>query len=238
MKTNKKILFYDIETKPNISYTWEKWQTDVIAFKEHWGLLCFAYKWKGGKTKVLSLRTHKTEEKLVKELWKLFNEADLLVAHNGISFDTKKSNALFLRHKLPPPSPYKQIDTKVVAKKYFRFDSNKLDDLGDILGLGRKVQTGGFDLWLGCMKNEKKSWLLMEKYNKQDVDLLEKIYNRMLPYVENIPQVKKDYGVCPSCGSNNLQSRGRWSYLTGDYKRLQCQSCGHWFKGEKIDKIK
>lgn len=236
-KDSRKILFFDIETSPSLGYVWGKWEQDVIAVKEHWGLLCFSAKWIGQKTKVYSLRTYKTEEKLVKELWKLFDEADIIIAHNGIQFDTKKSNALFLRHGLVPPSPYKQIDTKVVAKKYFRFDSNKLDDLGDFLNIGRKIQTGGFDLWLGCMKNDKKSWLKMEKYNIQDTDLLEKVYIKLLPYIENHPnlgilQGRKDN--CPNCGSDHIQSRGYGINLKTKYRRLTCMECGSWFKGENI----
>jgi uncharacterized protein YprB with RNaseH-like and TPR domain len=234
MNETRKILFYDIETSPSLGYVWGKWETNVMAYKEHWGLLCFSFKWQGGKTEVMSLRTHKTEKRLVKELWNLFNEADIIIAHNGKSFDTKKSNALFVRYGLTPPSPYKQIDTKVVAKKYFKFDSNKLDDLGDFLNIGRKMQTGGFELWLGCMNNNEKSWRLMEKYNIQDVVLLEKVYEKLSPYIENYPILRKDYGKCPRCQSEHLQSRGRWKFLSGDYKRLQCQSCGHWFKGDKM----
>lgn len=236
-KETRKILYYDIETSPSLGYVWGKWETNVIAYKEHWGLLCFSAKWEGQKTKIYSLRTYKTEEKLVKELWKLFDEADIIIAHNGVSFDTKKTNALFLRHKLTPPSPYKQIDTKLVAKKYFRFDSNKLDDLGDFLNIGRKIQTGGFDLWLGCMRNDKKSWLLMEKYNIQDTDLLEKIYKKLLPYIENHPNLgilqgrKSD---CPNCGSSHIQSRGYGINSKTKYQRLTCMECGSWFKGENI----
>lgn len=30
----QKILLFDIETSPNLSYTWEKYQQDVIAFEK------------------------------------------------------------------------------------------------------------------------------------------------------------------------------------------------------------
>ena len=44
---------------------------------------------------------------------------------------------------MPPPSPYKTIDTLKIARKYFGFNSSKLDDLGRVLGAGEKVRHGG-----------------------------------------------------------------------------------------------
>lgn len=236
------IYYFDIETTPNVSYTWGKWEQDVIAFKKHWGLLCFASKFSGEETKVYSLKDYTNEKALVLELWKQFDKADIIIAHNGDSFDIKKANTLFLKHGLKKPSGYKSIDTKLVAKRYFRFDSNKLDDLSDYLGLGRKVNTGGFDLWLGCMAGDAESWEHMETYNKQDVDLLEKIYLKFRPYMENHPNFNVYSGTthnCPNCGSEKTQKRGFGYTKTGKYQRHQCLVCGGWSKGDniKINKV-
>jgi len=40
-----KILFFDIEISPIISYNWRLWQSDAIDIVEDWQILCFAYKW-------------------------------------------------------------------------------------------------------------------------------------------------------------------------------------------------
>lgn len=234
MKT--KILFFDIETTPNVAYTWEKYETNVIAFKEHWKLLCFAYKWSGGKTKVKCLRDY-SQKGLVKELWKLFNEADILVAHNGNNFDIKKAYALFLKYRLKPPKPSLKIDTLQVARRYFKFDSNKLDDLGEYLGIGRKVNTGGFELWLGCMNNDPKSWDKMIKYNKQDVELLEKVYLVMRPYIETHPNLALIDGkllACPNCSSSNVHRRGYRYTRTSKSIRWRCMDCGSWHSSPMI----
>lgn len=175
-ESHSKILLFDIETSPNLGYVWGKWEQDVVSFKEYWYIICFSYKWLNEKeTHVVALPDFKTYKKdktddaeLCKKLWELFNEADVIIAHNGDQFDIKKSNARFIKHHFDPPSFYKTIDTKKVAKKYFKFDSNKLDDLGDYFKIGRKLQTGGFNLWLGCLSNDKKSWNIMKEYNKQD----------------------------------------------------------------------
>jgi DNA polymerase elongation subunit (family B)/predicted RNA-binding Zn-ribbon protein involved in translation (DUF1610 family) len=239
-----KILYFDIETMANLAWVWGKWEQNVIDFEREWYMISFAYKWNDGKTMAYSLPNFKTYKKdstndkeLVTKLWELFNEAEIIIAHNGDSFDIKKSNARFLVHGLAPVSGYKTIDTKKVAKKYFQFNSNKLDDLGNLLGLGRKVDTGGFELWKGCLADNKKSWDKMVKYNKQDVDLLYKVYQKLKGWMVNHPNVNlytDSEGKCPVCGSSNLIKRGYGYTKTGKYQRYQCKDCGAWSRGPII----
>lgn len=243
-----KILLFDIETSPNLGFIWGKYEQNVIEYEREWYMLCFAYKWLGQKvTKVCALPDYSSYKKnmeddknLIKELWELFDEADIIIAHNGDSFDIKMANARFAFHGLPPPSPYRTIDTKKVAKNHFRFNSNKLDDLGNYFGLGRKINTGGFELWKGCMMGDEKSWSLMKKYNVQDVFLLEDIYYKLLPWIVNHPNLNLTEDTichCPNCGSNKIQRRGYGINKTTKYERLHCQDCGAWSKGSNIKNI-
>lgn len=239
-KTGTKILLFDIETMANLAYVWGKYEQNVISYEKEWYMLSFAYKWLDEKSvNVVSLpdfkgySKSKTNDKdLVKALWKLFDEADIIIAHNAVSFDVKKSNAKFIEHGLPPPSPYKIIDTKLVARRYFNFNSNKLDDLGNILGLGRKIDTGGFELWLGCASGDKSAWKKMCAYNKQDVVLLEKVYLKLRSWMNPHPHVGAldgHRGNCPACNSTNLQKRGfgiRGNQIR--VQRYQCIDCGGW----------
>ena len=241
-KSKVKLLFYDVETAPNLSYTWGKWEQNVIEFERDWYILSFAYKWRGGKTKVVALpdfprykRDKKDDKYLIRELWKLFNEATITVAHNNKTFDNKKANTRFIQLGLPPPAPYKVFDTLPIVRKYFKFDSNKLDDLGRYLGIGRKVETGGYVLWRECLRGNMKAWRKMKKYNATDVDLLERLYLKLLPWVQEV-QTREG---CPKCGSSELQKRGYRFTVGMRYQRLQCKSCGGWSserKGEKIEK--
>lgn len=244
-----KILIFDIETAPNLAYVWGKYEQNVIDYEKEWYMLSFAYKWLGEKTvHVKSLPDYKlygkdktNDKALVVELHKLFNEADVIIAHNGDQFDIKKSNARFLVHGLTAPSSYKTIDTKKVAKRYFNFNSNKLDDLGNILGLGRKVDTGGFELWLGCMSGDMKSWAKMCKYNKQDVVLLEAVYLRLRGWITGHPNLNVTEGTlsnCPNCHSERLHARGYAVTRVNKYQRWQCQDCGAWSKGTLIKQVK
>lgn len=230
-----KILLFDIETFPNIGYTWGKWEQNVIKFVKEWELASFAYKWLGEKTpKCISRRTH-SEKQIVKKLRTVLNSADIIVAHNGDSFDIKKSKTKFIQFGCKPLALSRSVDTKKIAKAQFAFNSNSLNDLGEFLGLGKKIDTGGFELWEGCMKDYDASWDLMEKYNKQDVQLLEKVYLKLRAWAPNHPNIAAldDREGCASCGSDNVQQRGTRVTTKRKYLRYQCQDCGSWFTGGK-----
>jgi hypothetical protein len=234
MEGNKpRILLLDIETSPAIGYAWAKWDTNIIEFTQHWYILSFAVKWFGEKnTIVKALSDYKkcspqNDKELVKDLWRFFDEADVIIAHNGDQFDIKKCNTRFTAHNLTPPSPYRTIDTLKVARK-FGFMSNKLDDLCQQLGIGAKVKHEGFGMWKGCMADEPESWALMKKYNKHDTDLLEKLYIRFRPWIVNHPNLATYMKVscCPACGSKNLRHKGYRHTQTRVYKRFICYDCG------------
>lgn len=168
----------------------------------------------------------------MRKLYKVLDEADVVIAHNGDSFDIKKINARFIIHKFSPPSPYRTIDTKREAKKIAAFDSNSLNNLGIDLSEGEKIKHRGFDMWEGCMAGKQSDWNDMKRYNKQDVDLLEKVYLRLRPWMKTHPDItdySKDAISCPKCNSNKLQKRGIYLVKRGKLTRFQCMGCGGWF---------
>lgn len=173
----------DIETSPLTSYTWGLWEQNVIKKIKSSTILSVAYQWLGKKTKVIACDTL-TEQQLLKKLWKLLDEADVVVAHNGDAFDVKKINTRFITHKFDPPSPYWTVDTKKQAKKIAAFDSNSLNNLGIDLGEGEKIKHRGFDMWEGCMAGVRQDWRDMKRYNKQDVDLLARVFKRLLKWMK------------------------------------------------------
>jgi DNA polymerase elongation subunit (family B) len=224
-----RILLFDIETSPNLAYVWGKYQQDVIAYEDEWQLLSVAWKWLGKSQVFCETQKGGSDLNLVVRLHDLFNQADVIVAHNGDEFDIKKVKARFLAHDLPPTKPLATVDTLKVAKKYFRFNSNKLDDIARSLKIGRKVKHSGFDLWLGCMKGNKKAWAKMEKYNKRDVVLLEKVYKKLRPWMERHPNMAALYGEktgCPHCGNIGIVRWGYRATATGLQQRMLCKGCG------------
>lgn len=246
-----RILCYDIETAPIIGTIWTKWEANMIWSVQDWYMLCFAYKWADEKkTHVVAQDDFKgykpgspDDSKVVQKLHELFNEADVVVAHNGDSFDQKKSQARFILNDLEPPTPYQQIDTKKVAKRYFNFTSNKLDDLGEYFKVGKKLPTSA-DLWRGCMAGDKKSWAKMKSYNKQDVILLEQVYLKMRPWMTNHPNMANIAGRPESCSiclaEEGFLAQGWRTTKTAKYRRWQCKACGSYIsdraamKGERV----
>lgn len=224
----RKILLFDIETAPNLAYVWGKYEQDVIAFKEEWHLLSFAYKWLGEPSvHCITMQGQKNDKQLATKLRDLFNEADVVIAHNGDAFDIKKARARFAAHNLKPPSTFSTVDTLKVARKLFNLNSCKLNDLGLYFKLGEKVKHTGFDLWLGCLRNDRASWKLLEKYNKQDVTLLEKVYNKLLPWMERHPNVALLEGRkgCPKCGSVNVVKDGVRANSVALQQQWKCKDC-------------
>lgn len=216
------------------------WEQNLIDIVHSWYILSFAYKWDGDrKVRTCALpdyarfgKDREDDKALVVELWKLYDEADIVIAHNGDRFDIKKSNARFIFHGLKPPSPYKSIDTLKIARSRAGFLSNRLNDLGAHLGLGRKLPHTGFHLWRQCMlTNSQKHWSKLRRYNARDVTLLEGVYKRLRPWALSHPNLAalSDKPCCPVCQSKDIQRRGFNLAKTRKTPRFNCKACGHWF---------
>jgi DNA polymerase elongation subunit (family B) len=247
--TAPRVLLFDIENTPNIAYTWGKWQQDVRKFEREWWMLCYGYKWLGErKTHVVAqpdfsgyTRDRTNDRQLVKSLRDLIDEADVVIAHNGDKFDLPKARARWAVHGIDPPSPVKSVDTLKVARRYFMFNSNSLGDLGETLGLGSKGETGGFDTWLDCMAGDPKAWARMIRYCGKDVDLLEAVYLRLRPFIENghpnMSLMSDKPDACCRCGSDRgMKSHGWRYYGVTKRRRFRCRDCAAFCYGRTVVK--
>jgi len=231
-----RILLLDIETFPDVAYVWGVYDQNAIAIRDHWFMLSFAYRWyKAGPVVCSTIEGEKKgdDRRLAKEIHALMDEADIIVAHNGVDFDCKKINARLIVHGFSPPSPYKIVDTKREIKKVAAFSSNKLDWLCKQLGLGHKLEHEGFPLWQACAEsNDPAAWRKMERYNKHDVRLLGELYEVIAPWIKQ-PNAALYSGdercVNPICGSTDLHVFPRLYFaMTRAYRRMQCNKCGKW----------
>lgn len=233
-----KVLLLDIETSPIISYTWGLWDQNVALnqIKEDWYILSWGAKWlHSPKIMYHDNRHSKTlsdDSKLLLSMWKLLDEADIVITQNGKSFDIKKLNARFVINGMKPPSSFKQIDTLEIAKRVFGFTSNKLEYMADKLNTKYKKlkheEFAGFEMWKECLKGNLKAWKAMEKYNKYDVLSLEELYTKLIPWDSRINMAlyyDRSMAVC-TCGSQRFYNKGFKFTQTGKYKRLICKECG------------
>lgn len=236
-----KILMLDIETAPHRVYAWGLYDQDIAInqIEEPGYTLCFSAKWYGGRELIFDSIRKSGTRRMVKHAHKLFSEADAIVHYNGNKFDVPTLNQEFLQAGLKPPPPSAQIDLYQVAKHRFRFASNKLDFVAQQLNLGHKTRHKGMELWRGCMHGNGADWRTMEAYNKQDVRLLERVYNALLPWIKNHPNrgnFLNEGAVCTNCGSHHLQSNGWRRTAVSVFRRLQCVDCGAWMRGAVPEK--
>lgn len=250
--TYPKILLVDIETAPLLAYCWGLFDQNVGLNQIHtdWHLLSWAAKWHDpeGKKKYPTMymdqrnaKDLENEKVILEGIWKLLDEADIVVGHNSKRFDVKKLNARFIAHGMKPPSPYRQIDTLTIAKKHFAMTSNKLEYLAEKLGCKlKKMKTKkfiGFELWKECLAKNKEAFKEMELYNKRDVHVLEEVYNKLIPWDNSINFAVYNNGdhVC-SCGSAHLIKKGITATNTGIFQRYKCKKCGKAFQ-DKINEL-
>ena len=242
-----RILLFDLETSPNIGYTWGKYEQNVIMFVRPWYILCVGYRWLGeDTTHVIGIDDYtgnddwSDDSGVVQHIHSLFDEADILVAHNGDQFDIPKARARMIIHGLKPPSPSVSVDTLKLARKEFAFNGNALNDVCRVLDLGTKMETGGFALWEGCMAGDPESWATMKSYCGSDVELLESLYLRLRPWAKvapNLATIGEKPKACPRCGSEaGMMARGWRHNAVTSRQRFQCNACGGYSQGRAIKK--
>lgn len=239
-----KIVLWDTEVSPAIVAGYgNKWDFHYVKELEPQKLMCYAYKYLGEESvKFVSMHDFETQAELIQSLADLLDEADITVAHNGINFDDKMANTFFITNGIDRPSPSKSIDTLRTARRKFRFPSNSLNDLGEYLGLGGKAETTYGSIWESFIAGDAEAAELMETYNARDVELLEAIYNRFLPYIDNHPNMGlylQKPGVCPHCAKEVLQKRGVVQRVNGLVQQYWCNTqkggCGTWSRERYVE---
>ena len=237
-----KILILDIETAPNLVYVFQLWNQNIPISKINTPgyTLCWTAKWLDKKEVYFEGLNTNTSEEMILKMYKLVNEADAVITYNGINFDNKVLNKDYLLHGLTPPAPYSNIDLYQIVKRNFRFESNKLDYVAQRLGIGKKTEHTGHDLWVRCMNGEPKAWATMKKYNIQDVKLTESLYYKLQPWIRNHPRIATTDSIkpiCNNCGSYSLQKRGYAFTRAFKWQRYRCNTCGTWKRGERVKRL-
>lgn len=246
-----KLLTLDIETFPHEVYAWGLWDQNIglTQIKKAGTVACWAAKWHGQKKVHFASIHDGTERAMLKQIHALLSEADAVIGWNSTPFDVKWLQGQFLKHRIPPPEPFKEIDLLRTWRSRFKTASNKLDYCAQFLGIGQKVKTGGFELWRDCKAGDEKAWRTMRRYNIADVRLTEAMYDRLLPWIKNHPNMSLEHHTgecCPKCGGEKLQRRGTQHTQTRSYARFQCitprewddgltRPCGTWFQSTRCE---
>ncbi len=248
MRNKPRIISIDYETSPAKGYFFGPiWETNIIQVIEYEQILCVGYKIDDGPVKVVGQDDFENYKKGVlddKELVEFFapllEGADIVSAHNGDRFDITVFNTRLLAHGMKPVPISKSFDTKKMAKSTFHLPSNKLDDIADFLGIGRKLSTHK-SLWFGCENGDYKSWKYMKKYCGNDVALQYAVLKKVLPFTKQVGEfvfVNKHGVTCPSplCLSTHMTKSKLKKVKGGHKQQYQCQKCGSYFTETKLIK--
>lgn len=230
-----KILCYDLETQPTLGYVWSAWQQNMLPgqIKEHGKVITWAAKWVGEKQVYFGAdwEPDVNGKGFIERLHDLLMEADVILTYNGDKFDVRVLNTAILLAGLKPLPAHKSIDMFKVVKRRFALFHARMDSVASLLGLEGKTDTGGMQLWIDVMKGDKKAQKKMEKYNRQDIKVLEDIYEKLKGWIVNHPTGDDIVdGECPNCGSDSLQKRGFHRTKVSKFQRYQCNGCGSWHR--------
>jgi RNase P subunit RPR2 len=231
-----KILLFDIETLPMWIRVWGlyKQRPGHKQIVKDWIVLSWAAKWLHESDYISDILTPeeiavRDDKRICKSMWKLIDEADIIIAHNCNRFDIRKLNSRFMIHGFQPPSAYQTIDTLTYSQKIAAHSSHKLDWLGQLIRNEGKVDTD-YELWIKCEEGDIESLLYMASYNREDVGLLEEVYLWMRPWMKSHPNVglymDLKRAVCANCGSEELISSSSYYTPAGKYEAVRCVNCG------------
>lgn len=234
--TKPKILVLDIETAPAELYGWGMYNQNfgVSQIKKPPYILCVGAQWLGQPNVQMYTRWDMGEEAMLRKVQELITEADALVGKNSERFDLPWLKGEFVRLGIPNPPPTTHIDLEKTCRKEFRFLSGKLEFIAPFLGVGDKMDTGGFELWAEVMKNNPVAQRKMVRYCARDVRITGKLYKKIRSFIPNHPHMgftpKRE---CGCCGSSKVHV-SKWRRTKAmRIQQLHCQSCGSYFDGIK-----
>lgn len=213
---------------------------DPKLIERDWTLLGAAWMWlEDSKAKAISVspNTPLDDYGVTKKLHEILNQADILVGHNSDNFDFKSFNTRAIFYDLPPITPKRSIDTLKVARKYFKFSSNKLSYICSYLGLEMKDESPD---WNKCLEGDAKELRYMRQYNKQDVIATKDLYLKLRSYHithPNLPKQTDPSGItiqtCGKCGSPDLKKdKVRYTVSGRPRRQWQCRDCYSYTTGD------
>lgn len=231
-----RILFLDLETSAALAYLFGRFKVNIgqANIKEEGGKLLvagFAINDNPVSALYVDSKAVNDDKHICEALHQLFEHVDIVVAHNGRNFDIKMLNARLVFNGFPPLSGVKVIDTLEMAKSKFRFPSNRLDSLGEYLGVGRKIDTGGIELWKKVQENDAEALTDMVNYCIQDVELLRLVFYKLMSYggsasVNWALYYDDNKPRCIYCGSEDVAPTGKFVYAAvSKFNEYRCGCC-------------
>lgn len=253
--SDPRIIIFDLETAPDLNEALEVW-TQLSNYPgqtlrgQVQSVLCFG--WKVLDSPEVEVKCAwdypswssdvNDDRSLVEYAREILSSADAIITQNGRRFDFPVLQTRLLKHEIEPLDPkILHIDTKTASRGNLSFISNSLNNLGRFLLDEMKMDHEGWKLWVRTVRRDPEAAEIMRAYCGQDVLLLEKLYRKLRPFLQRIPNHNlfspMKINSCPTCGSTRLQSRGNRYMKTRAYRRYQCVDCHSWCQTDLKDEV-
>lgn len=240
-----KILLLDIETLPMEVRVWGLYKQRISheSVIKDYCIVSWAAKWLYDSEIIGDVLTpeeaiNRDDGRIMGTMWKMLNDADVVVAHNGKMFDIRKLNARFWINKMKPPAPYKLIDTLIEYQKVMGLSSFKMDFISKLINRRGKIETN-YQLWIDCSEGEQESLDYMFEYNKNDVAILEEAYLEIRPWMTTHPNLaiigEATDKCCVYCGSTAISESGFYYTPAGRFATYRCESCDGISRSRRTD---
>lgn len=237
-----RLVYFDLEILPNLREALRVWP-QLCNFPGRTlkatitSVICFGYSVGKETPKVISawdfpewVSDVNNDRRVCEAAYEILKDADGVITHNGRRFDWKYLQTRLLLNKLPTLPKIPHEDTKSLSSSNLYFFSNSLDYITQLLGLSRKLDHEGWELWEKVWERNPEAMDLMSKYCAQDVVALQDTYAKLRPFSTATPNHNLfsplRVNLCPICGSTRLI---RWGYnatKTNRFPRYRCTDCG------------
>lgn len=238
-----KILTLDIETAPLQGYFWGLFDQTIglNQLSKDWYILSYGAKWADGPVFYEDVIDDGfSDERIVRNLRTLLDQADIVVTQNGVKFDIRKIRSRWMFYEIPEPSRFAQVDVQVQNRRLAMHTSQKLQYTAEYVAKSYKDQHAnfpGFELWREIIEKRPRAEEArqeMRTYCMQDVEATWEVYLKTRHRIQNHPNVALYYDDdvmrCRVCGSTELEEIGK-SYTNVNVYPMYLCKCGAHLRG-------
>lgn len=199
--------------------------------------ICVAWRWYGETRTEFASEWGDGPERMLERVWDAYDQADVLYGHNLAGFDTKHLNTGWRDLGLPPPSPFKIVDTLTEARRTFGDESMQLAALTERLGIDTKTDAYQVAVARAAVAGDKAAQRKLRAYNVGDIAASEALVDRLRGWIPNHPHnlsgSPETGPTCNQCWGDNLAPNGERLASQMAYPLFRCQDCGANVQGRK-----
>lgn len=194
-------------------------------------IIAIGWKWLDDPEVHVWTGSPRNDRPLVARFLKVWNQADILVAFNGIRFDRPYFYTKLLEHglEIPPNTPF--VDPYFAAKSNMATSRKSLDTLARFLDLDVQKTPVTGKAWKaathGSGAERREALGYIAEHCRLDVLVLEQVYLALRPVMRTHPRVGPAT-QCRHCSGRQVRRGYRPPLASGKFRRvvLQCWKCG------------